>query len=307
MKELIVDIGSSVTSFVTDVLSQSAIPGLALGSLVIKRGMESYVANQYLKNEGIKHLVVFKHLCNNLEELVARQKQTAELKYVFSNYLVLRNNVDNILQTFSESLYSDILKKAYDDYPGKDKKTASIDKIIKLELIPSIVHFIKDLPENKTFNMFVDIQLTTFDNEKLHDVWINMWQEKGFSMLYNSYSEFVEAQIKDNKGRLKTQDKLDAFKKNMERWQLYMDTLSSFTQIEDIHLFLLNYKELRTEHKPFDIVKFAKKFMVDPVNMENMITETTHDLKTYIDAILTICRLSQPQTGGSKTKKNLTQ
>lgn len=306
MKDLIVDIGASVTSFVTDVLGKSSIPGLSLGSLIIKRGIQTYEANQYLKNEGIKDLVVFKHMCDNLEVLVSRQKKTDELNYVFKTYKGLRQNVDNILQIFSESLYSDVLKKAYDDYPGKDKQTEAIDKIIKLELIPSIVHFINTELKDKTFNSFVDIQLATFDNEKLHDVWVQMWQTKGFNLLYNSYSEFIDAQIKEHKSLLSgsgklsksNQDKLDALKKNMESWQLYMDTLSSFTQIEDIHLFLLNYKMLRaTEERQFDIAKFARRYMVDPVKMENMINETIQSLEIYVDALLTLTRVNQ--TGGS--------
>ena len=304
-KDLIIDLGVSVTGFVTDILGKAAIPGLSLGSVLLKRGLETYSANQYLKNEGIRRLVVFKHLCDNLEALVSKQRpKTEELTYIFGIYKELRKNVDDILKALNSSFYSDILKRAYDDYPGKDKKTEAIDKIIKLELIPAIVHFIhKDLGENKTFDSFVDMQLASFDNDKLHDVWLEIWQVKGYNMLYNSYSEFIDAQIKDNKSKITgkgNSDKFEAFKKNMERWQLYMDTLSSFTELGDIHLFLLNYKQYRpSESRAFDIVKFAKNYMIDPIDMEDKISGTIDSLKMYIDALLTLTRLNQ--TGGSRS------
>ena len=307
-KDLIIDLGVSVTGFVTDVLGKAAIPGLSMGTMLLKRGLETYSANQYLKNEGIRRLVVFKHLCDNLEVLVSRQPKTEELTYIFSLYKELRKNVDDILKALNSSVYSDILKRAYDDYPGKDKKTEAIDKIIKLELIPAIVHFIhKDLGENKTFDSFVDMHLASFDNDKLHDVWLEIWQTKGYNMLYNSYSEFIDAQIKDNKGKITgkgNSDKFEAFKKNMERWQLYMDTLSSFTELGDIHLFLLNYKQFRpAESRTFDIIKFAKNYMIDPIDMEDKISGTIESLKMYIDALLTLTRLNQ--TGGGSRSKGL--
>ncbi len=303
-----VDLGASVASFVTDVLGKSSIPGLSLGSLVLKRGIETYEANQYLKSEGIKRLVIFKHLCNNLEILVARQPKTEELTYVFGLYKESRKNVDDILKTLGTSLYSDILKRAYDDYPGRDKKTEAIDKIIKLELIPAIVDFIhKDLGGDKTFDAFVNIQLAAFDNEKMHDVWLDMWQTKGYNMLYNRYSDYVDGVIKENKSKITgkgSSEKLEEFKKNIERWQLYMDTLSSFTEIGDIHLFLLNYKEYRSSgSRTFDIMKFAKRYMIDPISMENNIDDTISHIKMYIDALLTITRLNQ--TGGRKPVSNL--
>lgn len=306
MKESLADLGYGVASFVTEILEKSSIPGLSLGTIIAKRGIETYNSNQYLKTEGIKNLVIIKHLCNNLETLVARQPKTAELTYVYSRYKPVRVRVDALLQKFSESVYSDALKEAYDEYPGKDKNTDAIDKLIKLELIPSIVQFIhSDLKGNQTFNAFVDAQLSAFDDERLHDVWVQMWQTNGFNMLYNNYSDFVDAQIKDHKSILagKPGPKLDAFKKNMEKWQLYMDTLSSFTQIEDIHLFLVNYKAAAraSPSKAFDIFKFAKNYMVNSVEMENMIKETFKELNIYTDSLFAIMRLNlKQQLGGSK-------
>lgn len=298
----LIDMGVSVSGFVTDILNKSAIPGLSFGSYIVKRGLETYGANQYIKNEGIKTLVVFKQLCKNMELLISRQPKTEELNYVFKNYKEVYKNLDDILLTLNESIYGDVLRKEYNLYPssGIKKSDGSVTGLIKLELIPAIVNFIQTElkgPGLVIFNQFVESQLSAFDNEKTHDIWVTTWQNSGLPLLYDRYTEFMNAQLK---GKIHN----DIFKKNLESWQLYMDTLSSFTQIEDIYMFLINYKYTKPKHKPFNIITFSKKYMLDPVKMENNIRTTLINLDIYIDSILTIVKVNEISSigGGKKTR-----
>ena len=311
------DVASNTTSFITDIIGKSAIPGLSIASVIIKRGIDTYDSNQFIKNEGIKNLVVFKHLCDNTELLVSRQKQSDELAYVYSKYKELRVSLDDILSLLDNSIYSNILHKEYENYPGDDKISGDDPvKVLKLELLPDIIRFVQKELNDKSFNTFVDIHLKSFDDEKMHDIWVQTWKNSGFKQLNKIYSEFLDSKITENKsilnGKLSAarQDKLDSLRKNMEQWQLYMDTLYTFTNIEDIYLFMINYKNFKDSPKrPFDVVKFAKKYMVDPVKVQYSITNILTQLDVYIDSIIILIRKNQiggrrPPTTSLRSKKS---
>jgi len=286
LKEFI-DVGVSTTSFITELLEKSSIPGLSIGSFLIKRGIDIYAAKQYLENEGIKNLIVFKHMCDNIKHQVENEnRKTPELIYVFNIFKDLTTRVDNLLRICQKSAYSDILQQEDGNYRGIKASAKNSDKI---ELIPIIINFIKTHFPDKNFDVFVDAHLNAFDqqNVTVHEALVNVWKTSGFAILNKSYSTFIEGQIRKNK-------KSQEFPQILELWQTYMDTVSGFTQIEDIHLFVINYKTQKiSQAKDKNVLAKFKKHMIDPVKMKMMINETIQELDEYIDAILILLRQVQ--------------
>ena len=291
-----IDVGVSTTSFITDLLEKSSIPGLSIGSFLIKRGIDIYAAKKYLEHEGIKNLVVFKHMCDNITQQVESQnRKTPELIYVFEIFKDLTARVDNLLKICQKSSYNEILQQEDNNYRGIKAPAKNSDKI---ELIPSIVNFIRTNFRDKEFDTFVAAHLAAFDkqNVTVHETLINVWKTSGFTILNKRYSTFIEVQIRKNK-------KNQEFSQLLELWQMYMDTVSGFTQIKDIHTFILNYKNLpMSQANDKNILAKIKKYMIDPVKLKTMINETIQELDEYIDSILILLRQVQNRQGVQQPK-----
>ena len=282
----LIDVGVSTTGFITDILHTSSIPGLSIGAYFIKRSLDTWAANEFLKEEGIKNLVVLENMCKNIEKQI-RLKNDPEFNYVFGIYSKLRLRLNKLVKIFADSIYSDVLTEEYNAYSGRVQQRISASGGSVLLLIPNIISFLrthlkKSASELDEFSLIFNRMFQAADKEA-YDPIIAQWRSM-LTKINKEYIEYVGVEIK-RKPVAKT------LQENMIQWQTYMDALASFTKINDIHLFITNYTTF--DKKPsasFNVTEFTSKYMIDPIRMKSVLQETIQELDQYIDALLILDR-----------------
>ena len=283
----LIDVGVSTTGFITEILQKSSIPGLSLGSYFIKRSLDTWAANEFLKEEGIKNLVVLENMCKNIEKQIER-KADPEFKYVFGIYSKIRLRLNKLVKIFADSIYSDVLTKENNAYSGRvQQRIGSSGGGSVLLLIPNIISFLKthlkkSASELDDFSLIFNRMFQAAD-QTAYDPIIAQWRSM-LTKINKEYIEFVGAEIKRKPGAKSLQE-------NLIQWQTYMDALASFTKINDIHLFIMNYTTF--DKKPsasFNVTDFTSKYMIDPIRMKSVLQETIQELDQYIDALLILDR-----------------